>query len=45
MLADGTMQYVWGATGVAYSINKSTNAVTVYDQNGLGYAGTHRQQR
>jgi RHS repeat-associated protein len=36
LLDDGTNKYVWGAGGLAYSVNKSTAAAQVYHTDGLG---------
>jgi RHS repeat-associated protein len=36
VLDDGSRKYVWGAAGLAYSVDKSTAAVQVYHTDGLG---------
>lgn len=36
LLDDGTRKYVWGAAGLAYSVDKTSGAVQVYHTDGLG---------
>jgi len=36
LLDDGTQKYVWGAGGLAESVNKTSGAVAVYHTDGLG---------
>jgi RHS repeat-associated protein len=36
LLDDGARKYVWGASGLAYTVDKSTAAVQVYHTDGLG---------
>ncbi len=36
VLDDGTQKYIWGAGGLAYSVNKTSAAVAVYNTDGLG---------
>src|SRR5713226_8125760 len=36
LLDDGTRKYVWGAAGLAYSVDKTSAAVQVYYTDGLG---------
>ncbi|MBV9322284.1 MAG: hypothetical protein JO352_00695 [Chloroflexi bacterium] len=36
LLDDGTQKYVWGANGLAESVNKTSSAVAVYHTDGLG---------
>jgi YD repeat-containing protein len=36
LLDDGTRKYIWGASGLAYTVDKSTAAVQVYHADGLG---------
>ncbi len=38
VLDDGTQKYIWGAGGLAYSVNKVSAAVAVYHTDGLGSA-------
>jgi hypothetical protein len=35
LLDDGARKYVWGAGGLAYSVNKSSGAIGVYHTDGL----------
>ena len=36
LLDDGVRKYVWGASGLTYSVDKSSGAVQVYHADGLG---------
>ncbi len=40
LLDDGAPKYVWGAGGLAYSVDKSTAAIQIYHTDGLGSVRT-----